>query len=119
MIAHYHPGAKKRIVELRFPTISDFEIDHYSLNVTPVKYYAGKGRDANEYPPVVSWRIGNARYRYVLKPSFKTEVWKAFLYSSKMVHANYDTEEEKLWKILQWSVDGKTADEINLLLGNT
>lgn len=108
----------EKLIAVRFPTIRNFEVDHMSTRVKPVKYEDGHGYELNEYPPVASWRVGNTRYKYVLKPSFRTEVWRAFIFSGKTVHTDYSSEEEKMWQILQWSVEGKTADDMNQLLGN-
>jgi hypothetical protein len=108
----------EKLIEVRFPSIRNFNVDSMSVSVTPVKYEDGHGYECNEYPPVATWRVGNTRYKYVLKPTFRSDVWRAFIFSGTTVRADYSSEEEKMWQILQWSVEGKTADEINQLLGN-
>lgn len=108
-----------KLVAARFPTVKDFRVDGLAENVQPVEYEDGRGRKANEWPPVARWRVGSMRYSYVLKPRFVAERWQMTpLFGGTHVRADYSDEDEKLWQLLQWSVEGKDADEINRLLGN-
>lgn len=108
-----------KIVAARFPSVENFRVDYMAGNVQPVEYEDGRGRKANEWPPVARWRVGAQRFSYVLKPAFKAERWQIGpLFGGTTVHADYSAEDDKLWQLLQWSVEGKTADEINHLLGN-
>lgn len=108
-----------KLVAARFPSVEGFRVDHMAENVLPVEYKDGQGRKANEWPPVARWRVGAQRYSYVLKPTFKAERWQiGRLFGGTTVRADYSAEDEKLWQLLQWSVEGKTADEINRLLGH-
>jgi hypothetical protein len=108
-----------KIVAARFPSVEGFRVDHMAENVQPVEYEDGRGRKANEWPPVARWRVGLQRYSYVLKPTFKAERWQMTpFFVGTTVRADYSAEDDKLWQLLQWSVEGKTADEINRLLGN-
>ena len=108
-----------KIVALRFPSVTGFRVDHMAENVRPVEYEDGRGHKAKEWPPVARWRIGSQRYSYVLKPAFTAEQWRITpFFGGTTVRADYSAEDDKLWQLLQWSVDGKTADEINHLLGN-
>lgn len=108
-----------KIVAARFPGVEGFRVDNMAVNVQPVEYQDGRGRKANEWPPVARWRVGAQRFSYVLKPAFKAERWQIGpLFGGTTVSADYSAEEDKLWQLLQWSVEGKTADEINHLLGN-
>lgn len=107
------------LVKARFPSVDGFRVDHMAENVQPVEYEDGRGRKANEWPPVARWRVGSMRYSYVLKPRFVSERWQMTpLFGGTHVRADYSAEDERLWQLLQWSVDGKTADEINRLLGH-
>jgi hypothetical protein len=59
------------------------------------------------------------RYSYVLKPRFVAERWQVTpLFGGVHVRPDYSGEEDKLWRLMQWSVEGKTAEQINKLLGN-
>lgn len=108
-----------KIVAARFPSVEGFRVDHMAENVLPVEYEDGRGRKANEWPPVARWRVGAQRYSYVMKPAFRAERWQIGpLFGGTTVRADYSAEDEKLWQLLQWSVEGKTADEINRLLGH-
>lgn len=108
-----------KMVAARFPSVEGFRVDHMAENVQPVEYEDGRGRKANEWPPVARWRVGAQRYSYVLKPTFKVERWQMTpFFGGTTVRADYSAEDDKLWQLLQWSVEGKTADEINRLLGN-
>jgi len=107
-----------KLIAARFPGVCDFEIDHLAERVQPVEYEDCKGRMANEWPPVACWRVGVQRFRYVLKPTFRAERWGVLCFGGTTVRANYSDEDGKLWQLLQWSSEGKTADEMNRLLGN-
>lgn len=108
-----------KLVAARFPSVEGFHVDHTAVNVLPVEYEDGRGHKANEWPPVARWRVGSMRYSYVLKPRFVAERWQMTpLFGGTTVRADYSAEDDKLWRLLQWSVEGKTADEINRLLGN-
>ena len=99
--------------------VQDFHVDHFAERVQPIEYEDGRGRKANEWPPVARWRVGAMHYSYVLKPRFVAERWQMTpLFGGTHVRADYGDEDEKLWQLLQWSVECKTADEINRLLGN-
>lgn len=108
----------KKLIESRFPGVRGFEIDYLSERVEPVVYKDGRGRQSKEWPPVACWRVGEQRFRYVLKPSFIVERWGVLCFGGTTARADYSGEDGKLWQLLQWSTEGKTADEINRLLGN-
>lgn len=108
-----------KLVAARFPSVKGFRVDHMAENVQPVEYEDGRGRKANEWPPVASWRVGSQRYSYVLKPEFRRERWGVLCFGGTTVRADYSAEDDKLWHLLQWSAEGKTADEINQLLGQS
>lgn len=107
-----------KLVAAHFPTVERFEVDHMAHGVKPVEYHDGNGRLRREYPPVVTWRVGSQRYAYVLKPKLRRERWGVLCFGGTTVRADYKSEDDKLWQLLQWSVEGKTADEINRMLGN-
>lgn len=108
-----------RLVQERFPNVEDFRVDYMVENVQPVEYEDGRGRKAKEWPPVARWRVGSIRYSYVLEPRFVAERWQMTpLFGGTHVRADYSAEDDKLWQLLQWSAEGKTADEINRLLGH-
>lgn len=108
-----------RLVKQRFPSVEDFRVEAMGGNVTPVEYQDGRGHRMNEWPPVAHWRVGGTRFKYVLKPKFIDEHWKITpFFGGTHVRADYGDEDEKLWKLLQWSVEGKSADEMNRLIGN-
>ena len=107
-----------KLISAIFPSVIGFEIDHLEGRVQPVEYEDGRGRKANEWPPVARWRVGEQRFRYVLKPTFRAERWGVLCFGGTVVRADYSGEEEKLWQLLQWSAEGKTTDEMNRLIGN-
>ncbi len=92
-------GHMERLVAAHFPEVSRFEVDRFAWGVQPVVYRDERRRERKEYPPVARWRVGGRRYAYVMRP-------------------DYSQESGRLWQLLAWSVEGKDADEINLLLGN-
>lgn len=108
----------QKIVAKRFPSVEDFHVDNMAYNVKPVEYVDGRGRIAHEWPSVARWRVGSRRFAYVLKPKFRAERWSALCFGGTTVLADYSDEDEKMWKLLQWSAEGKTEVEINRLLGN-
>ena len=107
-----------KLVTARFPSVRDFEIDQFAERVQPVEYEDGRGRKANEWPPVARWRVGVQRFSYVLKPTFHAERWGVLCFGGTTVRADYSGGDDKLWQLLQWSAEGKTADGINGLLGH-
>ena len=104
-------------VKARFPTISRFEIDWMSESVQPV-IYDDIGIKYYEYPPVAKWQIGNVRFKYVAKPTFKKTSGLWWLPKSGSVRADYNDDVDNLFQVIQWTVEGKTTEEINDLLGN-
>lgn len=118
MIAPYNNSTLiQQMIKNHWPTITMIEVDYISTNVDPVKYHDGP-RLRDEYPPVVRWRIGNRRYSYVLKPEFIKNHWSALIFSGHDTTPDYSKDQSTLFKCLQWSVEGKDASEINMLLGN-
>ena len=113
----YSVSILERTVKAKFPTISRFEVDWSGENVRPVVYDDGRA-ELREYPPVAKWRIGNTRFSYVGKPTFKriSGVW--WLPNSGRTIADYNDDTDNLFQVIQWTVEGKTAEEINRLLGN-
>ena len=105
-----------KMVALRFPSVLDFAVERMH-NVQPVEY-RDHGKNRREYPPVARWSVGDKRFRYALKPTFKVERWGVLCFGGTTTRADYSDEDGKLWQLLQWSAEGKTADEINRLLGN-
>ena len=105
------------LVKRRFPTIQNLRIDHLSNQVQPVRYMDGLS-EKNEYPPVLYWRVHGRRFAYVLQPSFKVERVTGLFYDRAVTNVDYSAEDEKIWQVLEWSVQGKTEEEINALLGN-
>ena len=107
----------EQIVESEFPQITNFRILYFE-NVEPVISPDYK----TEYPPVVRWSVGNNRFSYVLKPEFAKHFiefswWMPF--DNKIEYkADYNKQHDTLLNCLRWSVEGKTAEEINHLLGN-
>lgn len=107
----------EQTVRARFPGVQDFRIDQMPHNVQAVEYLDAKGNRRHEIPPVVRWRVGDQRFAYVLNPKFRVERWRvAFFFESATTRADYTAEQERLWDILQWSVDGQSVEEINRLL---
>lgn len=102
----------------KFPEVENFRIDYMHENVQPVEYLDELGKKRALRPPVASWHVGKTRWKYVLKPTFRSERWQMFILSGSTVRPDYRGEEEKLWSLLQWTVEGKTAKEINELLGS-
>ncbi len=108
----------QKLVSDRFPNVNKFRVEYMLVTVDPVKYKDANGLEANEYPPVVCWQVGEQHYSYVMKPSFRRVYIGGLLRRNAVVRADYSLEQSKVWKLLQWSSEGKTAGEINHLLGN-
>ena len=109
-----------KIVAARFPSVKGFHVNRMTENVDPVEYEDGNGNRANEWPPVARWRVGTQRFSYVLKPAFQAVRWQIGpIFCGTIVQVDYHAEDDKLWKLLQWSVEGRTVDEINEMLGNS
>lgn len=107
-----------KLVADRFPNVKDFRVEHMVVTVEPVEYKDGNGLAAYEFPPVIFWRVGEQHYSYVMKPAFRRMYIGGLRSRNAVVRADYSLENSKLWKLLQWSSEGKSADEINHLLGN-
>jgi hypothetical protein len=112
-------------VKYKYPNVSGFKIDTMPENVVPVEYDAGyswnlfgsKNRgDRNEYPPVVSWRVGVNIFKYVLHPRFKEDSWHAFLCGGVDITADYTDEQEIVMQLLKWSSEGYSSEEMNKML---
>ena len=106
----------KTIIKQKFPEVTHLEINHWVDNVQPIRYDI----DRIEYPPVVSWRIGTKRFKYVLNPKFKEQYhndWLSVLSGkSRTVNVDYSNQEQVLYEIIKYTVDGKSMDEINDIL---
>ena len=102
-----------------YPQVTHLEIDHWCDNVQPIKYNDYLV-ERTEYPPVVSWRIGERRYRYVLAPKFKTiyhnDIVSILTSSTKRTKVDYQDQEKLVLDLIKWSVEGKTTEEMNELL---
>jgi hypothetical protein len=79
------------LIAERFPEVSNFKIDVFSDNVEPIEYF-DKNRNIirHEYPPLVSWRIGDIRYKYVPKAHFKE--YDVIVGSRLYSHVEFDYE---------------------------
>lgn len=97
------------VASRRYPGVTDFAIDHTATNVRPVEFLQAGGRRHLAYPPVVRWRVGERRYAYVLKPTFRVERWRCWLVNGFAIIDDYSEEEGKLWRLLEWSVAGNSA----------
>ncbi len=107
------------LVAEKFPSVLDFRVDRAPESAVPVTYEDSQGRQSSEWPPVARWRIGSRHYRYVMKPTFVVEEMESTPSLCRtFVRADYSSELPVLWRILQWSAEGKTADEMNRLLGH-
>ncbi len=112
----------KQIVKQLYPTVTHLECDSWSHNVKPIQYHDGD-MTRTEYPPVVSWRIGNNRFRYVLAPKFRTVDYNDFVSiisgSSRRTVVDYKEQEQLILELIKYSVEGKTSEEINSILEQT
>jgi hypothetical protein len=109
----------KRVIGQLYPTVSNLIIDDWTDNVKPIQYYDG-GCIRTEHPPVVSWRIGDKRFRYVLDPQFKTQHNNDFISivsgRSSTTNIDYNGQEKVILDLIKWSVEGKSTEEMNDLL---
>ena len=96
-----------KLIAARFPAVRDFEIDHHAERVRPVEYVDGRGRRVNEWPPVARWRVGEQRFSYVLKPTFRAARWGVLCVGGTSVRADYSSEHDKLWQLLQRTSEGE------------
>lgn len=112
----------KNIVRVKFPTVRDFRIEEYSPNHPVIEYYdVGAGRRKSEYPPVCRWRVGSTNYVFIAKPTFINRHVKSWF---GLVHRNYTEvsytgEDDKLMEAIGLSVEGKTGEEINQIMGRS
>lgn len=121
MRTYYFDPVLPKLVAARFPNVEDFHIDYNAANVKPVEYDNGRGIKSDELPLVVRWRIGSQRYAYVMKPTFKVEQREICPFLGLKitnVRADYSADDVIIWKLLQWSVEGKTADDMNRIIEN-
>jgi hypothetical protein len=112
----------KQIVKQMYPQVTHLECDSWSDNVQPIMY-DDCGSKRTEYPPVTSWRIGNNRFKYVLAPKFKTVYNNDFVSiisgSSRRTVVDYKEQEQLILELIKYTVEGKTSEEINLILEQT
>lgn len=116
-------------IENKFPTITDFRIDTTGRNTKPVDappsyhetIFDGRRyrKPVKTYPPVAYWKIGTVQYAYVPEVKFKKKEWSNLLAHGAMYHPDYSEGLEQLLLVIQWTVEGKTQDEMNRLLGNS
>jgi hypothetical protein len=109
----------KQIVKQLCPTVTDLKCDARPGNVEPIKY-DDCGEHRTEYPPVISWNIGNTRFKYVLAPKFKpvyndTRV-SIISGSTRRTVVEYKEQEQLVTELIKYTVEGKTSDEINSIL---
>ena len=102
-------------VAAMFPRVQDFHVETMTANTTPVEFNGGP-RTVREYPPVARWRVGDVRFSYALKPTFRSERWGGWFFGGEDVRVDYDQERETLMKLLTWSSEGKSPEEMNNLL---
>lgn len=118
-IDRYSHHALEKHVAARFPSIRNFRIASETGNVEPVVFTDERGKTQHEYPPVAMWQVGGLRYRYVFIPTFRATPWQASpFFRGTTVSADYSDEKDRLFEILRLSAEGKTAEEINQIVGN-
>lgn len=109
----------KQIIKQMYPQVTHLECDNWNDNVQPIRY-TDAGLERTEYPPVVSWRIGERRFRYVLSPKFKTtyhnDIVSILSRSNIRTNVNYKHQEKIVLELIKYTVEGKTTEEINLIL---
>lgn len=112
----------KEIVYKLYPTVTNLECDNWVDNVEPIKYYDGR-IERNEYPPVISWRIGKTRYRYVLAPTLKKvyydDLVSTLTGTGSRTKVDYHDQERIVLDLIKTSVEGKSVDEMNIGLSQT
>lgn len=112
----YH--ALEEHVAACFPSVKKFRIASATSNVEPVVFTDEHGKRRHEYPPVAMWEVGDIRYRYVFKPTFRATPWQVSpFFCGTTVSADYSEEKDRLFEILRLSAEGKTAKEINGIVG--
>jgi len=112
---NYSGNLFSKMISARFPQVQDFRIEHFSNNVEPVEYQDTQYGIRHEYPPVVCWRVGDVRYRYVLKPKFTERTWHVGLFSGKTTEISYD-EADAVYQAVSMSVAGSSVREIQEML---
>lgn len=109
----------KQIVKQLYPQVTHLECDGWSDNVQPIKYYDDIF-ERTEYPPIVSWRIGDKRFKYVLDPKFKktyhSDIVSVLCGSTIRTNVDYQDQEKIVLELIKYTVEGKTTEEINLIL---
>lgn len=111
----------KKIVKQMYPQVTHLECDSWSDNVQPIKYY-DDNFERTEYPPVVSWRVDDKRFKYVLDPKFKktyhSDLVCVLTGSTIRTKVDYKDQEKIVLELIKYTVEGKTTEEINLILEN-
>ena len=109
----------KQIVKQLYPTVTHLECDSWSHNVAPIQYHDGD-MTRTEYPPLVSWRISDRRFNYVLAPKFRTVDYNDFVSiisgSARRTVVDYKEQEQLILELIKYTVEGKTTEEINAIL---
>lgn len=96
----------KRAVLQEYPEVKNLQVNPWSENVQSINYDSGDCGFNREYPPQVTWRVGDARFSWAPRPSFKKETWSIFIFSGSTVRPHYDQQEcfQDLLELIKISV---------------
>ena len=100
----------------KYPEISNLRVEPWSDNIEPIKYDSGDYGIKHEHPPQVTWRVGNTRFFWAPRPSFKRETWSIFIFSGSTVKPTYDQSDcfDDLLELIEISV--KPEKERHILM---
>jgi len=80
----------KRGILQKYPEVKNLQVEPWSDRIQPVDYLDERGHDRKEYPPRVTWRVGDTRFSWAPTPSFKEEKWRIFIFSGSTIRPHYD-----------------------------
>lgn len=98
--------------------LKSIEIDNRAFNVQPVEYeYGFRGKVKTAYPPAVYWEFHDGRsYSFAPTPKFREYESSLAFGIARMEHCDVEYDQEELIRVIELSAEGKTSDEINLIL---
>lgn len=82
----------KRAILQKYPEVKNLQVNPWSENVQPIEYDSGDCGLNREYPPQVTWRVGDTRFSWAPRPSFKRETWSVFIFSGSTVKPEYGAD---------------------------
>lgn len=98
--------------------LKSIQVDNLALNVQPVEHEYAYGRKTKTaYPPIIYWEFHDGRrYSFAPTPKFREYESSLAFGIARMQHCEVQYDQEELIRVIELSAEGKTSDEINMIL---